>query len=177
MPKYGLGLLLALSAGTLIGVRVRRRRRSAQSIGDVARTTTRCNRAWTIVRWPLALAAHDGRRPRCCSAGAPAATSRRWSLAGVRRRGVGAAVVRRHRSALGLFFRVSHSFGDTYGPLAGIVALAAVVHALGDRRSLFGGAVAAQLEAVRAGRREPQDEAKVEQSEPDATPSRARSPA
>jgi uncharacterized BrkB/YihY/UPF0761 family membrane protein len=31
---------------------------------------------------------------------------------------------------------------------------------------LFGGAVAAQLEAVRAGVREPQDQAKVEHSEP-----------
>jgi hypothetical protein len=33
---------------------------------------------------------------------------------------------------------------------------------------LFGGAVAAQLEAVRAGVREPQDAEKVERSEPDA---------
>ena len=52
---------------------------------------------------------------------------------------------------LGLLFQVSTSFGDTYGPLAGIVALLlwALLSAIG---LFFGAAVAAQLEAVRAGR-------------------------
>ena len=35
---------------------------------------------------------------------------------------------------------------------------------------LYGGAVAAQLEAVRAGARKPQDEEKVAESEPESAP-------
>jgi hypothetical protein len=65
---------------------------------------------------------------------------------------------------MGLVFRVSHSFGDTYGPLAGIVALE-LWCMLSSMAILFGGAVAAQLEAERSGRSEPQDDVKIEQSE------------
>ena len=51
---------------------------------------------------------------------------------------------------LALFFTISSTFGQTYGPLAGIVAL--ILWALASSIAvLFGGAVAAQLEAVRAG--------------------------
>ena len=68
--------------------------------------------------------------------------------------------------ALGAFFTASKSFGQTYGPLAGIVAL--LLWALFSSVALlFGGAVAAQLEAVRAGESEPQDEEKVAHSEPE----------
>jgi uncharacterized BrkB/YihY/UPF0761 family membrane protein len=76
--------------------------------------------------------------------------------------------------ALGWFFRVSSSFGKTYGPLAGIVALQ-LWTLLSSIVVLFGAAVAAQLEAVRAGAREPQDEHKVEESEPSAHPAVAGS--
>jgi YihY family inner membrane protein len=52
--------------------------------------------------------------------------------------------------ALALFFQWSSTFGQTYGPLAGIVAL--MLWALLSSLSLlYGAAVAAQLEAVRAG--------------------------
>ena len=66
---------------------------------------------------------------------------------------------------------LSKSFGQTYGPLAGMVALLlwALLSAVAV---LFGGAVAAQLEAVRAGARKPQDAEKVEHSEPTSAPSR-----
>lgn len=68
-------------------------------------------------------------------------------------------------SALGLFFRSSASFGATYGPLAGVVAL--LMWSLFSSISLFYGAsLAAQLEAVRAGDPAPQDLQKVEVSEP-----------
>ena len=60
----------------------------------------------------------------------------------------------------------STSFGDTYGPLAGIVALL-LWALLSSVAVLFGAAVAAQLEAVRAGAPEPQDAEKVEHSEPE----------
>jgi uncharacterized BrkB/YihY/UPF0761 family membrane protein len=68
--------------------------------------------------------------------------------------------------ALGAFFSASKSFGQTYGPLAGVIALL-LWSLFSSIALLFGGAVAAQLEAVRAGTSKPQDPQKVEQSEPD----------
>ena len=70
---------------------------------------------------------------------------------------------------LGVFFAVSSSFGDTYGPLAGMVALLLWAF-LSSVAIFFGAATAAQLEAVRAGARRPQDPEKVAESEPDAQP-------
>lgn len=52
--------------------------------------------------------------------------------------------------ALAAFFSWSSTFGQTYGPLAGIVALM-IWALLSSFALLFGAAVAAQLEAVRAG--------------------------
>ena len=54
----------------------------------------------------------------------------------------------------GLVFNASSSFGETYGPLAGIVALQ-LWSLFSAVAILFGVAVAAQLEAVRAGLSEP----------------------
>jgi uncharacterized BrkB/YihY/UPF0761 family membrane protein len=70
-------------------------------------------------------------------------------------------------AALAVFFAISKSFGQTYGPLAGIVALL-LWSLCSSIAILFGGAVAAQLEAVRAGARPPQDQEKVEHSEPES---------
>lgn len=58
---------------------------------------------------------------------------------------------------LALSFRVSSNFGDTYGPLAGLVALQLWTF-ISACTILFGGAVMAQLEAVRAGVAEPRKE-------------------
>jgi uncharacterized BrkB/YihY/UPF0761 family membrane protein len=69
--------------------------------------------------------------------------------------------------ALAAFFSLSTSFGKTYGPLAGMIALLLWTF-LAAVAVLYGAAVAAQLEAVRAGEHEPQDEQKVADSEPDA---------
>jgi uncharacterized BrkB/YihY/UPF0761 family membrane protein len=74
--------------------------------------------------------------------------------------------------ALGAFFTVSTSFGKTYGPLAGMVALL-LWSLFSSIAVLFGAAVAAQLEAVRAGASKPQDTAKVAHSEPDAATGQA----
>jgi uncharacterized BrkB/YihY/UPF0761 family membrane protein len=66
---------------------------------------------------------------------------------------------------LSLFFRLSRSFGQSYGPLAGAVAL--LLWAMLSAIVLFyGAAVAAQLEAVRSCSSEPQDPEKVAESEP-----------
>jgi len=64
--------------------------------------------------------------------------------------------------ALALFFQWSSTFGQTYGPLAGIVAL--MLWALLSSLSLlYGAAVSAQLEAVRAGDPSVQDRSAVGQ--------------
>jgi YihY family inner membrane protein len=121
------------------------------------------NQVWRVVSWPLALVAITVAITllfRACPRRHQPARS--WLAFGA---GVGAVLWFVVTLALGAFFRFSSSFGDTYGPLAGIVALqlwamlSAVV-------VLYGGAVAAQLEAVRAGRPIPQDATKVATSEP-----------
>jgi YihY family inner membrane protein len=64
---------------------------------------------------------------------------------------------------LALSFRVSSNFGDTYGPLAGLVALQLWTF-ISAFTMLFGGAVMAQLEAVRAGVTEPRKERREEKT-------------
>jgi YihY family inner membrane protein len=68
---------------------------------------------------------------------------------------------------LKLFWDQGDTFGETYGPLAGMIGLClwAYVIAVG---LFIGLSFAAQLEAVRAGCGEPQDEEKVQESEPEA---------
>ena len=73
-------------------------------------------------------------------------------------------------AGLGLFFRSSSTFGATYGPLAGIVALL-MWSLLSSIALLYGAALTAQLEAVRAGQRVPQDAQKVAESDPVSDPS------
>ena len=162
LQKYGRALVLALTVGVLSVLRVHRARVRARSRRRPRRQRGR--RRLGRVRWPLALVLMM----------AAMALLFRWSP-------------RRHQPAwswlafgasvsvllwtlvtlgLGLFFRVSTSFGDTYGPLAGIVALL-MWALLSSVAVLFGAAVAAQLEAVRAGAPEPQDAEKIEHSEPD----------
>jgi YihY family inner membrane protein len=63
--------------------------------------------------------------------------------------------------ALALAFRVSSNFGETYGPLAGLVALQ-LWTLFSACAILYGGAVMAQLEAVRAGVTEPREERREE---------------
>jgi len=66
---------------------------------------------------------------------------------------------------LGWFFHSSSTFGETYGPLAGVVALA-MWSLFSSLAILYGAAVSAQLESVRAGQRWPNDARKELESEP-----------
>jgi uncharacterized BrkB/YihY/UPF0761 family membrane protein len=65
---------------------------------------------------------------------------------------------------LNLFFHFSSTFGTTYGPLAGIIALAFWSYATAIAL-LAGAALAAQLEAVRAGAGAPRSEQRTSDSE------------
>ncbi|MCU1363199.1 MAG: ribonuclease [Acidimicrobiaceae bacterium] len=161
LKKYGLALFFALSVGALGAaafVCLAFGRNLFFSLHNHALTSV-----WGVARWPLGVGLT-----------AIAVTVLfRWSP---RRRqpslswlafGSGLSVVLWGLATvgLGLFYASSSSFGETYGPLAGVVAL--LVWSLLSSFSLFyGAAVAAQLEALRTGEPMPQDATKVAESDP-----------
>jgi YihY family inner membrane protein len=159
--KYGRALVLAISTGLLIVVAFVALA-FGQQVGDSLQHSISA-RVWGIARWPLALILLMGAM----------ALLFRWSP-------------RRHQPAwswlafgatvsvllwaaatilLGVCFRLSTQFGETYGPLAGTVALL-LWALLSSVAVLYGAAVAAQLEAVRAGRPTPRDHEKIAHSDP-----------
>jgi YihY family inner membrane protein len=160
--KYVLAFLLAVSAG-LLGTGAFIAIAFGRSLGETFTNETAAN-IWAVVRWPLGLLLSMGAIAllfKVC----PRRHQPAWSWLAY---GATAAVVLwvAVTAALGLFFRVNDSFGKIYGPLAGVLALLlwAFLSALAV---LFGAALAAQLEAVRAGAARPQDTQKVVTSEPD----------
>ncbi len=127
---------------------------------------------WMVVRWPIGIALVGVGlallfkwAPRRRQPGWP------WLAFGA---GVSVAMWTLCTVALALAFGLSTTFGRTYGPLAGIVALQLWTF-FSALAILYGVAVAAQLEAVRAGVPAAQDPAKGEN--PEAMPSLARSTA
>jgi YihY family inner membrane protein len=152
LHKYARAFVLALTAGVMAAAAFASLafgRAIADGLGSDTATTL-----WDTLRWPVAL----------LLTAAAIALLFRWSP---RRRqpswswlafGAVVSVVLWALStlALALFFQVSSTFGQTYGPLAGIVAL--MIWALLSSISLlYGASVAAQLEAVRAGEPAVQD--------------------
>ena len=163
LRKYGLALLFALSIGTLCAgafVCLAFGRNLFHATNNAALSS-----AWAIARWPLGVGLT-----------AVAVTVLfRWSP---RRRqphlswlifGSGVSVILwgSATALLGLFFSSSSSFGATYGPLAGVVALL-LWCLLSSVAIFYGAAVAAQLEAVRTGASAPQDKQKVAESNPES---------
>ena len=159
LRKYGRGFVLALSAGVLVAVAfvaIAFGRQVAASLSsDLA------VRIWEAARWPVALlllAAAVGAVFRW----APRRHQPQWSwlaFGAAISVGLWFAVT----ALLAWFFGVSTTFGETYGPLAGLVALL-LWALLSSIAVLFGGAVAAQLEAVRAGEPAPQREREIPDS-------------
>lgn len=104
--------------------------------------------AWGILRWPVVLvlaATAFGAILRW----APRRRQPRWSwlvFGGI----VGVAGWTLVTLSLAVVFRVSSSFGEVYGALAGVVALQ-MWSFLSSVAIFFGASVAAQLEAVRSG--------------------------
>ncbi len=146
LKKYGLALLFTLSVGVLIAIAF-----VCLAFGrDLVLATNNglLTSTWSVARWPLGLGL----------IGAAVTIVLRWSP---KRRqphlswlafGSGASILlwTLATGGLGLFYRSSSSFGKTYGPLAGIVALL-IWSFLSSSALLFGAAISAQLEAVRAG--------------------------
>jgi YihY family inner membrane protein len=152
--KYRLALALSLSAGVVIAASFTL---LAFGRGLVDDGTARS--IWMVVRWPIGiglLAAGLGVlfrwAPRRRQPGWP------WLAFGAGVSVVGWTIV---TGALALVFNLSRTFGETYGSLAGLVALQLWTF-FSALAILYGVAVAAQLEAVRAGVAEPQDLAKDE---------------
>jgi YihY family inner membrane protein len=146
VEKYSRAFLLAVTAGSLI------------AFAFIVFAFGRCwlsSGVETVLRWPLAIL--------LAAAGlgalfnyAPRRRQPQWPWLAF---GAAVAVVLWSIATLllALAFRVSSNFGDTYGPLAGIVALQ-LWTLLAACTILYGGAVMAQLEAVRAGVSEPREQ-------------------
>jgi YihY family inner membrane protein len=164
VEKYGRAFVLTVGAGSGLAL--------AFLIFALGRQSDTANSflsaTWPWVRWPLgllvamvALAAllrfSPFRRQPAWS----------WLLFGAATCVTGWVVV---TVGLGVALSLSSSFGKTYGPLAGIVALQ--LWTLFSAIAIFyGAAVAAQLEAVRAG--SPQPRAQADESRPRAKTSYA----
>jgi len=159
--KYGLALLFTVSVGLLVSIAFVALA-LGQSFGDSLHNDA-ASTTWAVVRWPLGLLVLTlaitlllrwSPRPR--------QPNLSWLTFGAT---VSVALWTLSTVGLGLFFTLSTSFGRTYGPLAGVIALL-LWSLLSSISMLFGGALAAQLEAIRAGASKPQDSSKIEHSEP-----------
>jgi YihY family inner membrane protein len=154
LSKYARAAVLCLTAGLAAVVAF-----GVMTFGrevTVGRGPTGFVTAWNLVRWPLA-AVLFAAATAAVYRWAPRRRQPRWTWL------MGGAIV-----SVGLFailtaildalFGLSSTFGETYGPLAGLVALSLWSYAV-SLALLLGGALAAQAEAVRAGVPAPSREA------------------
>ena len=165
--KYGRAFLLAITAGLLFlaaFAALALGRAIGSSLSNHSTSTV-----WNVLRWPSALglliaaiALLFNWSPRRHQPGWS------WLAFGAIVSVISLAIV---TVALDAMFQISSTFGKTYGPLAGIIALMFWA-VLASIALLYGAAIGAQLEAVRGGRPEPQSTEKVLGSEPDLDPSR-----
>ncbi|GAA0986569.1 hypothetical protein ENKNEFLB_01095 [Nocardioides aquaticus] len=131
----GVGFLLLVAGGAF-----------AQAMTEVYGWGDGLRLGWNVLRWPAGLALlvltiavlldHSPRRRQ------PALS---WLALGA---GVSVVLCMAATAALGIYVQVSGSFGSTYGPLAGIVALL-LWSLMASVAFFYGAAVCAQLEAMR----------------------------
>jgi YihY family inner membrane protein len=157
VQKYARAAFLALTAGLLAVIAFAAfalGHSISQSIGD---ETVRS--IWRVVRWPLALLLMTASIALLFrwspNRHQPAWSWMAWGAAISVLLWSGVTLV------LGWFFQAGTGFGNTYGPLAATMALL-LWALLSSVAVLYGAAIAVQLEAVRAGAREPRDERKDE---------------
>ena len=159
--KYGHAFVLTISAGTLL-VGAFAALGLGRAIGSSLSSHT-ASTVWNVVRWPLALGFLIAAIALLFK-WSPRRHQPAWSWLAF---GAIISVILLAIVTLGLdaMFRISSTFGQTYGPLAGIVALM-LWALLASISLLFGVAIGAQLEAVRGARPNPQSAEKVAVSEP-----------
>jgi YihY family inner membrane protein len=150
--KYGRAFLLAVSVGGLATMAFLAFA-FGEAIGDSISSDLGSS-VWNVLRWPLALilfAAAMALLFKWCPNRHQPAWS--WLAFGSTVSVLLWSVV---TFGLGLFVQASSSFGEAYGPLAGVVALL-LWGLLSSIAVLYGAAMAAQLEAVRSGQPQPRD--------------------
>ena len=155
LAKYARATLLALTAGiaTLAALTLVV---AGSEIGDAAKSVTGwgggIDTAWSIGRWPLGALLVGGAVTVIFRASPyRSQPSPSWLALGA---GLAVVLWFAFTGMLAAFLSLSRGFGETYGPLAGTIGL--LLWTLLTALALFLGlAVAAQLEAVRAGQPEP----------------------
>ncbi len=146
LRKYGRAFVLTVSAGLLAVVAfvAMSPGRGLASVFDDPTTRD----VWNVIRWPVAFALLVG-ATACIFRWSPRRRQPGWSWLAIGAL-LSVVLVLLVTLALGGFFSLSSTFGQTYGPLAGFVALL-LWTLLTSIAVLYGVAIAAQLEAVRAG--------------------------
>jgi YihY family inner membrane protein len=154
VDKYRLALALALSAGVVIAASF-----ALLAFGRGLVDHGAARSVWMAARWPVAIAL-VATGLAVLFKWAPRRRQPGWAWLAF---GAGVSVVgwTLVTVALAIVFDVSKTFGQTYGSLAGVVALQLWTF-FSALAILYGVAVAAQLEAVRAGVPEAQDLSKDE---------------
>jgi YihY family inner membrane protein len=161
LHKYGRAFVLAITAGLLavlafsglgLGSAI------ASSIGGGTASTI-----WNVIRWPLAIGMLVA-STALIFRWSPRRHQPAWSWLAFGS-AVSVALVAVVTFVLDRAFTLSSSFGTTYGPLAGIVALAFWAF-FSSVMLLYGAAIGAQLEAIRAGAPGPKSVEKARASEP-----------
>jgi YihY family inner membrane protein len=155
--KYARAFVLAVTAGILAVTGF------AMMVFGNALTHGTAATIWELIRWPLGFVLLAG-AIALMFMWSPNRRQPAWSWL-VYGAAIAVALTVISTLVLAWFFGWSHTFGQTYGPLAGMVALL-IWLMLVSVSVLFGAAIAAQLEAVRAGVPEPQDVSKATDSVP-----------
>ncbi len=146
LKKYGRAFVLTISAGLLaVGAFVIML--LGQGVGSSLDSPV-AKDVWNVVRWPLAFVLLTG-ATACIFRWSPRRHQPEWSWLAIGAL-LSVALVVVVTIVLNGIFQLSSTFGQTYGPLAGFVALL-LWTLLASIALLYGVAIAAQLEAVRAG--------------------------
>jgi YihY family inner membrane protein len=152
VEKYAHGFVVAVTAGALaLGSLLAFA--FGQALGDAIGSGAGAT-AWKVARWPLALALAAAAIALLFRQ-APHRHQPAWSWLAFGST-VSVLLWSIVTFGLGLFIRLSSSFGEAYGPLAGVVALL-LWSLCSSVAVLYGAAIAAELEAVRAGAPAPRD--------------------
>jgi YihY family inner membrane protein len=156
VQKYGRALVLALTVG-LLTVAAFLALALGRELGQAFDSST-VRDVWDVLRWPLGIVTLAASMALVFRL-SPNRRQPAWSWLAF---GSSVSVILWGVVTVGLgyFFSVSTSFGRTYGPLAGILALM-IWSLLSSIAILYGGAVTAQLEAVRSSRPEPRASGRV----------------
>ncbi len=151
LAKYTRAAILAATAGlaTILALVILvAGREIGDAVKDVTGLSDTVDTVWNIARWPLSAALVVGAIAllfeRSPNRDQPSPS---WLALGS---GIAVALWFAFTALLAAYISLSKDFGETYGPLAGVIGL--MLWALLTALALFLGlAIAAQLEAVRAG--------------------------